>query len=140
MRFRHALFVLFALALLPGLAAAGDAPSLPTADLDPAVANGLANAEAPAAPVDPSTGLPEVVFLGGPIPGGGGGGTGGGGGGTGGGGNNYTCEAGFQCPGDPSLGIAPYYITCQGQYSCESLPCGVKCDGFGTGCIPSPMC
>ena len=89
-------------------------------------------------PINPETGLPAIQWVNGPIPGPGG--EGGGGGGTGGGGGNYICSATFQCPGDASIGVDPYTISCQGEYSCQTFSCGIKCDGNGIGCIPGPMC
>ena len=89
-------------------------------------------------PINPETGLPAIQWVDGPLNPTGPGGPGNGGGG--GGGGNYICSATFQCPGDASIGVDPYTISCQGEYSCQTFSCGIKCDGNGIGCIPGPMC
>lgn len=88
------------------------------------------------APVDPHTGLPSIQWVDVPIPVG----PDDDDGGSGGGGGGYICSTSFQCPGDASIGVDPYTISCQGRYSCQTFSCGIKCDGNGIGCIPGPMC
>jgi hypothetical protein len=51
---------------------------------------------------------------------------------------SYNCSATTTCPGNPRYGIAPYELTCYGDYECYVYAPGVAvvCDGFGTLCFP----
>ncbi|MDY7095178.1 MAG: hypothetical protein SX243_19550 [Acidobacteriota bacterium] len=52
-------------------------------------------------------------------------------------GTESACSASTTCPGSVRLGIAPYQLSCEGDYECYSVPGEyVYCDGFGTLCFP----